>query len=340
MAEAKKTTKKTKTDKVEVKQAEKMAVEETTAKLKELIENQAIAEAELENKKENNKEVVELTVKNEKKLAKAGKHSARALKEVEEKQTKEERKKATTKTESGETQKSVQKPPRSKAERASKKYREAYKLIELNNMYSLSEAMELATKTSTTKFDSSVEIHIRLGVDPKQADQNIRGNVVLPAGSGKTSRIAVICDADDEKAATSAGADIVGAEKVFAMLDKENFDFDLLVASPAHMSKLGKYAKALGPRGLMPSPKAGTVNADVAKAVSEAKAGKVEYRVDASGIIHLSVGKVSFGGDKLLKNAETVLNAVKAAKPASAKGIYMISVFITTTMGPSIRVVV
>lgn len=269
-------------------------------------------------------------------VAKAGKHSAKALKEAEEKKAKEERK--VSKDEVAEAQKSTQKPPRTKAERASKKYREAYKLIEANRSYSLPEALELATKTSTTKFDSSVELHIRLGVDPKQADQNIRGNVVLPAGSGKTVRIAVICEPEDEKAAASAGADIVGAEKIFAQLDKEKIDFDMLVAAPSQMAKLGKYAKTLGPRGLMPSPKAGTVNADVAKAVKEAKAGKVEYRVDSSGIIHLSVGKVSFGGAKLEQNASAVMGAVRAAKPASLKGNYILSVFVTTTMGPSIKV--
>ncbi len=332
MAEAKKTTKKSATSKAEVKKAEKLASEKTTKKIKELVETETIAEAIVEAEKQ-----IEQEANEQKPLAKAGKRSAKAVAEKKAESAKQERKKTTKETSEV---KPAQKPPRSKSERASKKYRNAHKLIEPNKIYTLLEALELATKTSTTKFDSSVELHIRLGVDPKQADQNIRGNVVLPAGSGKTSRIAVICDVDDEKAASSAGADIVGAEKVFSMLDKEIFEFDLLIASPSHMSKLGKYAKTLGPRGLMPSPKAGTVNADVAKAVAEAKAGKVEYRVDASGIIHLAIGKVSFGAAKLAQNAETVLGAVKAAKPASAKGIYVISVFVTTTMGPSIRVTV
>lgn len=275
----------------------------------------------------------ETNEKEPKTLAKAGKRSAKAVAEKEADQAKKNRK-----SESNVEVKPQHKAPRSKAERAGKKYREVVKIIDRSKSYSLPEALDLTSKTSTTKFDSSVELHIKLGVDPKQADQNIRGNVVLPAGSGKTIRIAVLCDVDDEKSAISAGADIVGADKVFEMLDKEKFDFDMLVASPTQMAKLGKYARVLGPRGLMPSPKAGTVNADVARAVKDAKAGKVEYRVDSSGIIHLAIGKASFSADQLTQNAEAVINAVKAAKPASSKGIYIQTIFVTTTMGPSVRV--
>jgi large subunit ribosomal protein L1 len=197
--------------------------------------------------------------------------------------------------------------------------------------------LDLATKTSTTKFDGTVELHVNLGVDPRQADQNVRGTVSLPEGTGKTVRVAVLAEADDDKKASTAGAEIVGAEKILSALDKEQIEFDVLVATPNQMAKLAKYARLLGPKGLMPNPKSGTVTTDVAKAVSEAKAGRVEYRVDSTGIIHLGVGKVSFGKDKLTKNAQVVVDAIKSAKPSTLKGIYIKSAHITTTMGPSIK---
>lgn len=248
--------------------------------------------------------------------AKAGKRSAKSVKETEEKQAKEVRK---TEAKTEETPKTTQKPARSKADRAGKKYREASKLVDKTKVYSLKDALDLAVKTSPTKFDASVEMHINLGVDPRQADQNIRDNVVLPAGTGKSIRVAVADDA------------------LLAKLDKEDIDFDVLVATPEFMPKLGKYARLLGPRGLMPSPKSGTVTTDVEAAVNEAKAGKVEYRVDQSGIVHLSIGKVSFGPEKLVQNADAVLSSIRAAKPASLKGIYIKSAYLTTTMGPSIK---
>lgn len=250
--------------------------------------------------------------------AKAGKRSAKSLKESEEKQAKEARKVEKTGEEA--TPKSPAKSSRSKAERAGKKYREAFKLIDQSKSYPLNEALDLATKTSTTKFDASVEMHINLGVDPRQADQNVRDSVVLPAGTGKNIRVAV--------------AD----EALLSKLDKEQIDFDVLVATPEFMPKLGKYARLLGPRGLMPNPKSGTVSTDPETAVKEAKAGKVEYRVDQSGIIHLSIGKVSFGPQKLAQNAEAVLASVRAAKPASLKGIYIKSAYVTSTMGPSVKI--
>ncbi|HET7827831.1 MAG TPA: 50S ribosomal protein L1 [Candidatus Saccharimonadales bacterium] len=208
-------------------------------------------------------------------------------------------------------------------ERAGKKYRQAAKLIEAGKSYSLTEALELAAKTSPTKFDASIELHINLAVDPKQADQNVRGTVVMPAGTGKDVRVAVL--------------DEVGADKLFAKLDKEEIDFDVLVATPEMMPRLGKYARLLGPRGLMPSPKSGTVTKDTATAVKEAKAGKVEYRVDQAGIIHLAVGKVSFGAEDLLKNSEAIIGSVRAGRPASLKGNYIKSAFVSSTMGPSIK---
>jgi large subunit ribosomal protein L1 len=227
--------------------------------------------------------------------AKAGKRSAKAVAETEEKQAKEVRKTTAV----SQSEKPAAKQPRSKLERAGKKYREAAKQIDKDKVYPLAEALALAAKTSPAKFDASVELHINLGVDPRQADQNVRDTVVLPGGTGKSVRIAVIAEPDDEAKAKAAGADITGTEKIFAELDKENFDFDVLIAAPSMMARLGKYARLLGPRGLMPNPKSGTVTANVAAAVAEAKAGKVEYRVDQAGIIHLAIGKVSFDHYKL-----------------------------------------
>lgn len=270
--------------------------------------------------------------------AKAGKRSTKALKEAEEKQAKEARKEnATEETDKAKPKQPV-KPARSILERKGKKFREAAKLIDKTKEYSLAEALELAGKTNPAKFDASVELHIKLGVDPRQADQNIRGTVTLPAGSGRTVRVAVFADVDDAKKAQAAGADITGSDDFLQKLDKEQLDFDVLISTPQMMAKLGKYARLLGPKGLMPNPKSGTVTKDVATAVKEAKAGKVEYRVDSTGIIHLSIGKASFKPEDLEQNANAIINAIKTAKPASLKGSYIQSVFVTTTMGPSIHV--
>ncbi len=269
--------------------------------------------------------------------AKAGKRSNKALKEAEEKQAKEERKQSDLDAVSTKPKPSV-KPARSKLERKGKKFRDAAKLIDRSKDYSLSEALELAKKTNVAKFDASVELHLKLGVDPRQADQNIRGTVSLPAGSGKNVRVAVFADVDDVKKAEAAGADIAGSDDFLQQLDKEQINFDVLIATPQMMAKLGKYARMLGPKGLMPNPKSGTVTKDVATAVKEAKAGKVEYRVDSTGIIHLSIGKTNFKLQDLLSNADAVIAAIKAAKPASLKGGYIQTVYATTTMGPSIRI--
>jgi ribosomal protein L1 len=266
--------------------------------------------------------------------AKAGKRSAKSLKEADEKQAKQERKAEAAPKDSPPAIKRT----RTKAERAGKKYREALKLIDKTKSYPLSEALDLTIKTSVVKFDASVEMHVNLGVDPKQADQNVRDMVVLPAGTGKTVRIAVLAEADDAAKAKKAGADLTGTDEIFAKLDKEDLDFDVLISTPALMPKLGKYARLLGPRGLMPNPKSGTVSANPETAVAEAKAGKVEYRVDQSGIVHLGIGKVSFGPEKLTQNAEAVLSSIRSAKPTSLKGIYIRSIYVTSTMGPSIKV--
>ena len=274
----------------------------------------------------------------DKALAKAGRRSAKAIKEAEAEQARQERK---TSSETKEDKpKITQKPPRSRTERAGKKYREVAKLIEKDKAYTLAEALNLAVKTSTTKFDATVELHINLGVDPKQADQNVRDSVSLPAGTGKTVRVAVFAEGDNVAKAKVAGADIAGEADLLAQLDKEEINFDVLITSPNLMSRLGKYAKLLGPKGLMPNPKSGTITADVAKAITEAKAGRVEYRVDPTGIIHLGIGKVSFGPEKLNQNAEAIMASVRAAKPSSLKGNYINSLFVTTSMGPSIKVAI
>jgi len=274
--------------------------------------------------------------------AKAGKRSEKALKAAEEKAEKEARKEAGDTSAQNDETPVLKKGPRPitrpKLERRGKKYKEVAKLLEVGKTYGISEAFELATKTSPTKFDASVEVHARLGVDPRQADQNIRATVSLPHGTGKTVRVAVFAPSDLHEAAKKAGADIVGEEDFLQILDKEQLNFDVLVSTPQFMPRLGKYARLLGPRGLMPNPKSGTVSNDVAKATSEAKAGKVEYRVDKQAIIHLGIGKVSFGGKKLSENAKVFLDNLQAAKPASLKGIYIKSITVTTTQGPGIKV--
>jgi large subunit ribosomal protein L1 len=269
--------------------------------------------------------------------AKAGKRSTKAIKEVEEKQAKEERKATKAEAEEAPKPKQVQKV-RSKLERKGKNYRKVAEQIEKGKAYGLKEALELAIKTNPAKFDATIEMHIRLGVDPRQADQNLRDTVVLPAGTGKTVRVAVFADVDDVATAKKAGADIAAGDEFLQQLDKGTIDFDILVATPAYMAKLGKYARLLGPKGLMPNPKSGTVTTDITKAVTEAKAGRVEYRVDSTGIVHVGVGKVSFGTDKLMQNVQAIAGSIKANKPGSIKGTYVKSIFVTTTMGPSVTV--
>lgn len=272
-------------------------------------------------------------------FAKSGKKSKKHLEEVKAEEERQARKleRAAEET-AGEKPKGAKPVTRPLIERRGKKYQKAYELIEKGKIYSLKEAMELALKTSPVKFDATVEAHVRLGVDPRQADQNIRTTIVLPNGNGKTVRVAVFAPLDICKAAKVAGADIAEDEEFLKQLDKGEINFDVLISTPAYMPKLGKYARLLGPKGLMPNPKAGTVTMDVEKAVRESKAGKVEYRVDKQSIVHIGLGKVSFGTDKLLENANTFFDSLKAQKPASLKGTYVKSVFVTTTMGPSIAV--
>ncbi|QHN43359.1 50S ribosomal protein L1 [Candidatus Mycosynbacter amalyticus] len=223
-------------------------------------------------------------------------------------------------------------------ERRGKSYRKVAEKLEAGKVYPLAEALALAVETNPAKFDASVEVHVRLGVDPRQADQNIRATVSLPHGTGKTVRVAVFAPESEHAAAKKAGADIVGDEDFLKQLDKEELNFDILVATPQYMPKLGKYARLLGPRGLMPNPKSGTVAADVAKATTEAKAGKVEYRVDKQAIVHLAIGKVSFGADKLADNAKSFFDSLQSQKPSSIKGVYIKTINLSTSMGPGIKV--
>ena len=273
-----------------------------------------------------------------KSVAKSGKRSSKAIAETEEKVAKEERKAKKSEEAVTEIPKVFTKPTRTKLERKGKKFQEVAKLIEKDKIYSVKEAIDLALKTSTTKFDATVEVHVRLGVDPRQADQNIRDNIVLPSGTGKTIRVAVFADEDIAKEALKAGADIAGSDDFLKLLDKNEINFDILIATPNVMAKLSKYARILGPKGLMPNPKSGTVTTDVNRAIFQSKAGKVEYRVDSTGIVHLGVGKVSFGNEKIAKNVEAVFASIKSNKPSSIKSVYVKTVTITTSMGPGIKV--
>lgn len=310
----------------------------TIAEIEAAIANAAPAAAEVPAEAADSEEAPEEVT-----TAKAGKRSAKAIAEAEAKAEKEARKEAgDTSPVDGSEEAHVKKGPkpvtRPVLERRGKNYRKVAANVEAAKLYSLEEAVKLAAETNPSKFDASVEIHVRLNVDPRQADQNIRTTVSLPHGTGKTIRVAVFAPEADHKAAQAAGADIVGDETFIAQLEKEVVDFDILVATPQYMPKLGKFARLLGPRGLMPNPKSGTVATDVAKAVKEAKAGKVEYRVDKQAIVHLGVGKVSFGADKLTENAKAFFESLASQKPASLKGGYVKTITVSTTMGPGIKV--
>ena len=342
-------------DKAKTKEEVKAEVAEKVAEVKEKVEKvaeevkenleeaHAIAEGVKEAVKEDVEEKVaeaeEKVAEAEEKFAKAGKKSKKHIEEVKAEAERQARKLERKAAElAGEKPKGAKPVTRPRIERRGRKYQEAAKLIEKGKVYNLKDAIDLAIKTSPVKFDASVEIHARLGVDPRQADQNIRTTLVLPNGNGKSVRVAVFAPLDVCKAAKAAGADIAEDEEFLKSLEKGTIDFDVLISTPQYMPKLGKFARVLGPKGLMPNPKAGTVTTDVEKAVKEAKAGKVEYRVDKQSIVHIGVGKVSFGADKLVQNAEAFFESLKNQKPASLKGSYVKSVYITTTMGPSIEI--
>jgi large subunit ribosomal protein L1 len=266
--------------------------------------------------------------------AKSGKKSKKHEEEVLAEQAKAERKAA----EPALVEKKNPAPKtRPKIERRSKSYRAAAAKLKNGEIYSLDKAIELATQTATTKFDSTVEVHVRLGVDPKYADQNIRATVALPNGTGKTVRVAALVADDHIEAVNKAGSELSGETAILSQLDKGVIDFDILVAEPQFMPKLGKYARLLGPKGLMPNPKSGTVSTNPAQAVREAKTGKVEYRVDKQSIVHLGIGKVSFGAEKLAQNARAFFDSLEANKPSSLKGVFILSTTLSTTMGPGIK---
>ena len=284
----------------------------------------------------------ELVVLEETPVAKAGKRSAKAIAEAEAKVEKEARKEAGDTTSEDGEEASVAKGPKPVArtvlERRGKNYRKVAEKVEADKLYTLADAVALVVETNPAKFDATVEVHVKLNVDPRQADQNIRTTVSLPNGTGKTIKVAVFAPEADHKAAKDAGADVVGDETFLAQLDKETIDFDILIATPQFMPRLGKYARLLGPRGLMPNPKSGSVATDVSKAVKEAKAGKVEYRVDKQAIVHIGIGKVSFGNDKIAENAKSFFDSLISQKPTSLKGGYVKSITITSSMGPGIKV--
>ena len=220
-----------------------------------------------------------------------------------------------------------------------KRYIESAKLVDRTTQYSVADALDLAVKTASAKFDETVELHVKLGVDGRNADQQVRGVVVLPHGTGKTKKILVFAKGDNADIATKAGADFVGAEDMVTKIQSQNwFGFDVCVTTPDMMPVIGRIAKVLGPKGLMPNPKSGTVTTDLAKAIAEIKAGKVEYRLDKNNIVHVMIGKVSFGTEKLAENLSTIMDAIIKAKPAAAKGTYIKSVSLSSTMGPGIRV--
>ncbi len=220
-----------------------------------------------------------------------------------------------------------------------KKYNESVKVVDVSKAFEPADAMKNVVDTAKAKFDETIELHVRLGVDPRQADQQVRGTVVLPNGTGKKVRVLVIAKGDKADIAEKEGADIVGAEEIIAKILNENFlDFDVCITSPDMMGQMGRVAKILGPKGLMPSPKSGTVTMDIAKAIRDTKAGKVEYRVDKTAIIHCPIGKKSFGADKLLENFNALMDAIVKAKPAAAKGTYIKSVYTASTMGPGLKV--
>lgn len=220
-----------------------------------------------------------------------------------------------------------------------KKYVDGAKLIERSRLYDTQEALDLCVKTGTAKFDETVEVHVKLGVDGRHADQQVRGAIVLPHGTGKTVRVLAICKPEKEDEARAAGAEFVGGNDMIQKIQSEGWmDFDVLITTPDMMGMVGRLGKILGPRGLMPNPKAGTVTPDIARAITEAKAGKIEYRLDKTNIIHCPIGKVSFGAEKLLANFTTLLDAINKAKPAAAKGQYIRSCVVAATMGPGVKI--
>lgn len=286
-----------------------------------------MAKAKEESKKAN--EVIEVAEEVKQDTAKAGKRSAKAQAEATAKEVKEAKK------EVKEEVKKVKQKPRVK--KYSKNQKAARELIDKSKLYTIKEAIDLLPQVSKVKFDATAEIHVTLNIDPRQADQMVRTNSILPAGTGKTVKVAVIASDKDAAAAKSAGADMVDAEALIKEISQEKFSFDVLIATPEKMGELGKLAKVLGPKGLMPSPKNGTVTAEPAKAVDEFKKGKVEIKNDANGVVHVAFGKLSFKNDDLYANAKAVIKALATSKPSGVKGVFIKNMFITASMSPSIK---
>ena len=279
-------------------------------------------------------DTVDTVEKATKTTAKAGKRSAKSQAEEQEKATKEAKK---ADTETQEKPVKTVYTPKKPEHMHSKKWRKAVDGLDRTKQYELAEAVTLVKRMSSTKFDATLELHVNLGIDPRQSDQQVRSSVTLPAGTGKSVRVAVIADEKNSANAKTAGADLVDSEKILAAIAKEKFDFDVLVTTPDQMAAMAKHAKILGPKGLMPSPKAGTVTTDIKKTVEEIKAGKVEIKTDSSGIVHMVVGKVSFDDKKLADNVKAALDAIVKAKPSGAKGTYLRSIALSATMSPSVK---
>lgn len=276
-------------------------------------------------------ETEEKITKDKKSFAKAGKRSVKATEEKTALLAKEA-KKADSKSQAP---KIVPKKNRTKLEKRSKKYRQIAELVDKSKTYELDEAITLIKKLNPTKFNATIELHIALNVDPKHADQNIRDNLVLPFGNGKILKVGVF--SDDEESAKQAGADFYGLDTIINMIEKNNLEFDILITTPNQMAKLAKFAKILGPKGLMPNPKSGTVATDLSRAITEVKKGKIEYRVDSYGIVHLPLAKVDFPENQIQENLLAVMTSIKNNKPQSVKSNYIKSVYLTTTMGPAIK---
>jgi len=284
--------------------------------------------------KEVKEEAVQVTEdKTEAKTAKAGKRSSKAQAEVAEKEAKEAKK--TEEVDKDVVKKIKQKP---RVKKYTKNQKAARELIETDRLYTLKDAVELLGEVSKTKFDASAEIHVTLNIDPRQADQIVRTSTSLPAGTGKTLKVAVIADEKQAEEAKKAGADMVDADAIIKDIGKEKIAFDVLIATPDKMGELGKLAKVLGPKGLMPSPKNGTVTADTAKATEEFKKGKVEIKNDANGVVHVAFGKVSFKAEDLYSNAKAVVKALSSSKPTGVKGVFIRNIFVSASMSPSIKV--
>ncbi len=318
-----KTMAKSKTDQIDEIQAENEAAQAVEAEAPESTESEPDTEIEAIEAGDSQAPA---------KVTKAGPKSRKALEEAE---AEAARKEAAQQPKANEPKPAVRQKP-NPLKQHGKKYRQVAELVE-NRQYELAEAITLAKKTVAVKFVPSLELHVNLGIDPRQADQIVRSNVVLPAGTGKSIRIAVLASSAKQAEAKAAGADVVGDDDLIAKIEKGVIDFDKLIATPDVMPKLGKLAKILGPKGLMPNPKSGSVTTDVARAVNEAKAGKIEFRNDKQGIVHLAFGKADFSDADLLTNVKTLVNAIMKAKPAGAKGTYVKAISLTTSMGPGIK---